>query len=93
LGIARPQPRLQATTGEAVVLDDRRSRLARENVIDVSRPVTGARTFLEGVVSLAAAAGLALLVPFVMLLIGTPIALGARCAIEAASWLMALIFG
>jgi hypothetical protein len=46
------------------------------------------------VISLAGAAGIALLVlPFVILLIGTPIALGIRGVIEAASWLVALIFG
>jgi hypothetical protein len=44
-------------------------------------------------ISLAGAAGIALLVPFVILLIGTPIALGVRGVIEAASWLVALIFG
>jgi hypothetical protein len=62
-------------------------------VIDVSRPVTDERTFLKGLVSLAGAAGIALLVPFVILLIGMPIALAVRGFAEAASWLLALIFG
>lgn len=93
LGITRPRPEFQATSDETVVLDDRRSMLARENVIDVSRPATDARTFLKGIVSLAGAAGLALLVPFVILLIGTPIALAVRGVIEATTWLVALIFG
>jgi hypothetical protein len=93
LGITRPQPELQITSEDAVVPDERRAALARENVIDVSRPATDERTFLKGFVSLAGAAGLALLVPFIILLVGTPIALGVRGVIEAASWLVALIFG
>jgi hypothetical protein len=93
LGITRPQPELQVTSDDIVVPDERRSALARKNVIDVFRPATNERTFLKGLISLAGAAGIALLVPFVILLIGTPIALGVRGVIEAASWLVALIFG
>lgn len=43
--------------------------------------------------SLAGAAGIALLVPLVILLIGMPIALAVRGVVEAGSWLLALIFG
>jgi hypothetical protein len=93
LGITRPQPELQVTSDDIVVPDERRSALARKNVIDVFRPATNERTFLKGLISLAGAAGIALLVPFVIPLIGTPIALGVRGVIEAASWLVALIFG
>jgi hypothetical protein len=32
-------------------------------------------------------------VPFVILLVGTPIALGVRGVFEAVNWLVALIFG
>jgi hypothetical protein len=76
-----------------VVPHDGRAALVRENVIDVSTQATAARTFLNGMVSLAGAAGIALLVPLVILLIGMPIALAARGVAEAASWLLALIFG
>jgi hypothetical protein len=93
LGITRPQPELQVTSDDILVPAERRAALARENVIDVSRPAANERTFLKGLISLAGAAGIALLVPFVILLIGTPIALGVRGVIEAASWLVALIFG
>ena len=62
-------------------------------MIDVSRPATDGRTFLEGLVSLTGGVGIALLVPFVILLIGVPIALAVRGVIEAASWLVALTFG
>jgi hypothetical protein len=93
LGITRPQPELQVTSDDILVPAERRAALARENVIDVSRTAANERTFLKGLISLAGAAGIALLVPFVILLIGTPIALGVRGVIEAASWLVALIFG
>ena len=93
LGITRPHPELQATSGETVVPDDSPAAFVRENVIDVSRPATDGRTFLDGLVSLTGAVGIALLVPFVILLIGVPIALAVRGVIEAASWLVALIFG
>ena len=46
-----------------------------------------------GLVSLAGAAGIALLVPFVILLIGLPIALAIRGITAAAAWLLALILG
>ena len=94
LGITRPQPETLRRPGdETAAPDDSRGALAREDVIDVSRPVTNGRNFLKSLVSLAGAAGIALLVPFVILLIGMPIALAVRGFAEAASWLLALIFG
>jgi hypothetical protein len=65
----------------------------KADVIDVSLPATQGRTFPAAVVSLAAATGVVLLVPFVVLLIGLPIGLAVRGVIEAASWLSALIAG
>ena len=56
--------------------------------INVSRP-SADRTFLQGLVSLAGAVGIALLVPFVILLIGLPIALSVRGVLE----LLSLFFG
>jgi hypothetical protein len=44
-------------------------------------------------VSFAGAAGIALLVPLAILLVGLPIALAVRGVVEAISWLGALIFG
>jgi hypothetical protein len=58
------------------------------HVIDVSRPARGGRTFLQGLVSLAGAAGIALAVPFVILLIGLPIALAVRGLLEAVGWVL-----
>ena len=65
----------------------------KTEAIDVSMPATDGRTFLESLVSLAGGAAIALLVPFVILLIGMPIALAVRGVVEAASWLLALIAG
>jgi hypothetical protein len=58
------------------------------DVIDVSRPTRGGRTFLQGLVSLVGAAGIALAVPFVILLIGMPIALAVRGLLEAVGWVL-----
>jgi hypothetical protein len=72
--------------------DDSRAAFVGADVIDVTRPATAGR-FLKGLVSLAGAAGIALLVPVAILLIGMPIALAVRGVVEAAGWLLALIFG
>ena len=47
--------------------------------------------FREGLVSLAAITGLALLVPVVILLLGAPVALGARAIAELFTWVASLI--
>jgi hypothetical protein len=63
-----------------------------QHVIDVAKPARGERTFLTDLVFLGGAAAIALLVPFVILLIGVPIALAVRVVVEPASGL-ALILG
>ena len=92
LGITRPQPERHPTNHDTAAREDGLVGV-REDVIDVSRPATDGRTFLKGLMSLAGAAGIALLVPFVILLIGMPIALAIRGITAAASWLLALILG
>jgi hypothetical protein len=93
LGITHPPPEGQATNVEITLAPDaRRAALVRENMIAVSR-LSGGRTFLKGLVSLAGAAGLVLLLPFAILLIGLPIAFAVRGVAEMASWLLALVFG
>jgi hypothetical protein len=47
---------------------------------------TDAKTFLQGLTSLAGAAGIALLVPFGILLVGLPVALAVRGLLEAIGW-------
>lgn len=58
------------------------------DVVDVSRPTRGGQTFLQGLASLAGAAGIALAVPFVILLIGLPVALAVRGLLEAVGWVL-----
>jgi len=58
------------------------------DVVDVSRPRSEGRTFLQGLVSLTGAAGIALAVPFVILLIGLPIALALRGLLEVVGWVL-----
>jgi hypothetical protein len=57
----------------------------------VSRPTLGDRTFIDALSSLAGAAGIALLVPFVILLIGMPVALAVRGLPEAIGWLFGVV--
>lgn len=64
----------------------------KRDVIDVSLPRTR-RTFVQGLVSQAGAAGIALLVPFAILLVGLPIALAVRGIAEAIGWILARIVG
>ena len=52
----------------------------------------GQRTLFQALVSLTGAAGIVLLVPFVILLAGGPLALLVRGLLEAASWLVNLNF-
>jgi hypothetical protein len=66
-------PKPHAEHAKAVA--DAESTAPAADIIDVSRASVGDRTFLQGFVSLAGAAGIALFVPFVILLVGLPIAL------------------
>ena len=89
-GLARPIP------GDALRhrADYTRASAARDStvaatpgVIDVSRPYASERTALQALVSLAGAAGVALMVPSTILLVGLPIALGLRGFLETLLWL------
>jgi hypothetical protein len=63
------------------------------HIIDVSRVPDKRRPFVQVMVSLAGAVGVALLVPFVMLLAGLLVALPVRGIVEVIGWLMARIAG
>ena len=84
-GIARPgpaggeQPR-RAGALPAALRDDEAT--AAPGVIDVSRPVAGERGALQVLISSAGAGGLALLVPFAILLAALPVALAVRGLLE-----------
>ena len=56
-------------------------------VIDLSRPYDSERTTPQALISLAGASGIALLVPFAILLLGLPIALAGRGLLEVLAWL------
>jgi hypothetical protein len=85
-GIIRPQPADGVATaampaqavGESPPMAD---------VIDVSRPTRGERTFFQSLVSLFGAAGIALLFGIGILLVGLPIVLVVRGVVEAIGWL------
>ena len=60
-------------------------------IIEVSRSSGAGRTFFQGLVALAGATGMALLAPFVILLIGLPIAISVRGILELLSWLFGVV--
>jgi hypothetical protein len=94
LGITRPQPERQAANVVMTLAPHaRRAVLITEDVTAVARRSGNGRAFLKGLVSLAGAAGLVLLLPFALLLIGIPIALAVRVVAEVASRLLALVIG
>ena len=62
----------------------------RAGVIEVSRP-TLENGLVDPLVSLAGAAGIALLVPFAILVIGTPVALTVRGLLEAIGSLFGVV--
>jgi hypothetical protein len=91
-GMARPIP-VGASRDRA---NDSRLSAARDEatapgVIDVSRPHGSERTLIQVLVSFAGAAGIALLVPFAILVVGLPIALVVRGLLEVCVWLFPAI--
>jgi hypothetical protein len=86
--IERDQPREADRSARVVALDAPVSW-----VIDVSRPRKKDRTVGEVIVSLSGAVGLALLAPFAVLAIGTPIAVAARGLLELVLWTLSSIHG
>jgi hypothetical protein len=94
LGVSRPEPVRRASSVEARPAAKSAQREAgRIGILDVSRPPDTRRPFLRALASLAGAAGLALLVPVVILLVGWPVALLVRGVAETTGWLLARIVG
>lgn len=90
---ARAGPGVRSPAGEvAMEGSGRQSGKVKGGVVDVSF-ADPRRTFGGGLVSLAGAVGLALLLPFVILLIGLPVALVVRGIAEALARLVARIAG
>jgi hypothetical protein len=65
--------------------------IGTSGVIDVSHPASSARKFAQLLVSLTGAAGLALLFPFVILLVAMPIMLAVRGLVELFQLLAAVL--
>jgi hypothetical protein len=90
-GVTRPDPDGQFAyhaSGYARLNDAGERGTGRSDVVDVSRPTRRGRTFLQALASLAGAAGIALAVPFVILLIGLPVALAVRGLLEVIGWVL-----
>jgi hypothetical protein len=94
LGVSRPEPIRRASSVEARpgAKSDHREA-GRIDILDVSLPPDTRRPFLRALASLAGAAGIALLVPFVILLVGLPVALVVRGIAGAIGWLLTRIVG
>ena len=86
-GIIRPHPADGFATAAAPAHEGH-ERLHMADVIDVSRPAHRERTFLQALVSVFGAAGLALFFGVAILLIGLPIALVVRGVLETVGWLL-----
>jgi hypothetical protein len=87
-GVARPDPVVGAVGHEVAIVAASTAVAGRaDRGVDVSRPMSAERTFLQGLVSLAGAAGIALLVPFAIQLIGLPVVLAVRGVLEVIGWL------
>ena len=88
-GVSRPAPPVsmhhEATQPERT---DANAGRTRAGAI-VSRPEADS-TFVDVLISLAGAAGIALLVPFVILLIAMPLALTVRGLLELTGWLFGI---
>jgi hypothetical protein len=95
-GSARPAPAAHRTNDGRTAdtaADLREAGVARYGVIDVSRPASAERTVVQSLVSVAAAGGISLLVPFAVVLVGSPVAISARGVIETFAWLFNLLSG
>ena len=94
-GIALLHPSVDAEPGAepSESIADTAARTGRSGIIDVSRRSGADRTFLQGLGSLTGTAGIALLVPFAILLVGLPMALSIRGVLELFGWLFGVNVG
>ncbi len=90
-GIARPIPpdpsRGRAASHGRLSTASEQTARGTPGVTDASRPGSSEPTLLQALVSIAGAAGLALLVPLVVVLVGLPVALAGRGLLEVLAWL------
>ena len=92
-GVTRPEPVAPLRHRARSLRTDRGQYWthARGDVIDVSRHTLGERTFIYALISFAGAVGVALLVPFAILMVGLPVALAVRGLPEAIGWLFGVV--
>ncbi len=89
-GVARPAP--DATLRpRAAVPSPPHTTYTRAGVLDVPGSSASEPTFARVLVTVIGAAGVALLMALALLVIGTPVALGVRGALELAVWVLAMI--
>jgi tetrahydromethanopterin S-methyltransferase subunit F len=88
-GFARPSPAVgsERHAKHSASVAGRDARTSASDIIDVARPISADQTFLQGLMSLAGAAGIALLVPFAILLVGLPVVVAVRGVLEVIGWL------
>ena len=91
-GIIRPQPAGRLAFGSVPAHDEDKG-VRMVDVITVSRPTHGDRSFLRALVTLFGAAGFALLFGVAILLVGLPIVLVVRGVLEAIGWLFGIAIG
>ena len=85
-GVARPDPVVSPFGHEVALAAASTADTGRASRgVDVSR--SAERTFVQGLVSFAGASGIALLVPFAILLVGLPVVLAVRGVLEVIGWL------
>jgi hypothetical protein len=91
-GIIRPQPAGRLASGSVPAHDEDKG-VRMVDVVTVSRPTHGDRSFLRALVTLFGAAGFALLFGVAILLVGLPIVLVVRGVLEAIGWLFGIAIG
>jgi hypothetical protein len=92
LGVVRPAPAGRAMfreVREEAITHAPHAASAAVSAVDVPRPPTREQTFIESLMSVAAACGIVLVVPFAILFVGTPIALLIRGVVGALTSLLA----
>ncbi|MEO8095938.1 MAG: hypothetical protein ABI632_13540 [Pseudolysinimonas sp.] len=91
-GIARPAAENSAAPAIDVSARDFRQAASPDaGEIELSGRTTDQQTYAQMLTSIAGISGIALLVPFVILLVGLPVALSVRGLVEAIGWLVALV--
>jgi hypothetical protein len=86
ISLLNPAMGLKPQAERAETGADAEAQARASDIIDVSRSSDADRTFLKSLVSFAGAAGIALLVPLVILVIGLPIVLLVRGVLELTNW-------